>query len=102
MSAWDKVNAPGMSVFISLLFRRGGNAAIMPSPVPRFAEIFRAVRIAGHRSESAVIRRAMSAAADAVSATSETAMLTSVSFFLVCRPRGPALLTRALLGLVSA
>ncbi len=61
---------------ISNELRRGGNAAI----IPRRWFNDRAVRMAGQRSLSAEMIKAMSEAAAAASAVSETAMFTSVSF----------------------
>ena len=70
------VKGARMSDRISNELRRGGNAAIMR----RLRLRDRAVRIAGHRSLSAETMSAMSDADAAASATSATAMLTSVSF----------------------
>jgi hypothetical protein len=76
MSAAASVKGLRMSERISNELRRGGKAAI----IRRLGLTDRAVRIAGRKSLSAEIIKAMSEADAAASATSATAMLTSVSF----------------------
>jgi hypothetical protein len=80
MSWWLRVKAPGISRLISWLYLLGGKAAAMPNQACRPAATVRAVLIAGHRSESALMSNARSALDVAASATRDTAMLTSVSF----------------------
>jgi hypothetical protein len=81
ISWWLRVKAPGMSRFISWLYLLGGKAAAMPNRACHPAATVRAVLMAGHRSESALMSNARSVLDAAASATRETAMSTSVSFF---------------------